>query len=203
MLFGRAAVGEDVGLYDFELSMSDKRFGCCTEAVDHALETDVFAVITTKCEPFTSSSDKNTKDTPKKQVLAAPSCPGDARLPSQRPGAWQTPRIIGELIAQDKLGHLHGGIIENVPDMIDDDPESPWGSDPARSIARGRARRPSHLHPRRSTTISALEAQFHVLVFPAAVMEDFGVPNRRERALVLFWRTDGGPGTVRYVGESS
>ena len=140
MLFGRAAVGEDVGLYDFELSMSDKRFGCCTEAVDHALETDVFAVITTKCEPFTSSSDKNTKDTPKKQVLAARSCPGDARLPSQRPGAWQTPRIIGELIAQDKLGHLHGGIIENVPDMIDDDPESPWGSDPARSIARGRAR---------------------------------------------------------------
>ena len=69
--------------------------------------------------------------------------------------------------------------------------------------ARARARRPSHLHPRRSTTISALEAQFHVLVFPAAVMEDFGVPNRRERALVLFWRTDGGPGTVRYVGESS
>ena len=42
-----------------------------------------------------------------------------------------------------------------------------------------------------------------MLVFPAAVMEDFGVPNRRERALVLFWRTDGGPGTVRYVGESS
>ena len=70
----------------------------------------------------------------------APSCPGDARLPSQRPGAWQTPRIIGELIAQDKLGRLHGGIIENVPDMIDDDPESPWGSDPARSIARGRTR---------------------------------------------------------------
>ena len=90
-----------------------------------------------------------------------------------------TPRLITKLLLQDKLRRVAGGLIENVEELIDSDPDSPWSD----------------------ILDSLLGAGYHVLAFKKLPMIDVGVPNTRARCIVLFWRA--GPGqkaAVHYEG---